>query len=191
MAAENVIFRLLIIVCMCCFYAHAIEEDICEYFQSLKRTCNEADRLWTSNDVNLLEFIRRKLHDQLSILVYFVERCNEHEILTGLLQNLYNSLLLLYRHYSFSIERFLPEHENEFYSEVERTGQRGRPRYECFKKMSQMGTNTTTLSKKTPARPIFIYNAEGCLSDLFLYLIKNAELLVNLFNRFNASLSLF
>jgi hypothetical protein len=119
--------KIFIVLCVCSC-THCNEEDVIEYLQSLKRSCEEAERLWTSMDINLIEFLHRKLQDHLNVLVYIVASCTDSDELSEMLETLYNCVLNIFRHYSSVLERQEQQNERYFYPPVERTGGRGQPR---------------------------------------------------------------
>ena len=66
--AAHLCCRILLYVLILCVCSHAVcnADDIIEYFQALKRSCEEAERRWFTMDTNLLEHIHRKMQDHLS-----------------------------------------------------------------------------------------------------------------------------
>ena len=127
MAAKLGFFITLLILSLRC-RAYCNEEDVIEYLNALKRTCDEAERLWMTMDINLIGYIHRKLQDHLNELVYIAACSKDFEELSEMIQALYNGVLRIFRHYSSILDRVEPN-EGILSPPVERTGRPGRPRY--------------------------------------------------------------
>lgn len=122
-------FKVFLVLCVCS-RAVCNDEDVIEYLQALKRSCEEAERMWMSMDINLMEYVHRKIQDHLNILMYIVAICADSGELATLLETLYNRVLDIFRHYSSLLDHARREDSDEGIARpsVERTGRRGRPR---------------------------------------------------------------
>ena len=128
--AAHLCCRILLYVLILCVCSHAVcnADDIIEYFQALKRLCEEAERRWFTMDTNLLEHIHRKMQDHLSVLVGIISCCANRGELTNTVQMLYNSVLRIFEHYSSLLERQQRLNEGSVCPALMRTGRPGRPR---------------------------------------------------------------
>ena len=109
-------------------------DDIIEYLQDLKRSCEEAERQWFTADNNFIEYIHRKINDNLSVLAGLVACCADQGdlVVTDTVQVLYNKVLQIFGHYCSLLEQEQTLNEGSACPALVQTGRPGRPRCVVF-----------------------------------------------------------